>query len=183
MSDTESSKKTVLWERGDMPWGQDKAAPVPDTQLVPPPAGSAAPAVRSNKTVLWGAVGEADDPMSNPVAGWLVIIKGPGRGAFVKVGQQVNTIGRDPDNSIVLDFNDNTISGKEHAEIIYDPANRKFYASRKGGKNLAYVNGAPVLQVVELNKGDLLRLGNTEMRFVPFCGDDFDWGSTEQPSA
>lgn len=191
MSEPDDNKKTVLIKRSDMPWGKaedDPTVKMPDREAEgsapPPPAGT--PAAASSKTILYrpssGGAGEpaADDPMANPVAGWLVIIRGPGKGASVQVGYHVNTLGRDPSNSIVLNYNDTGISRANHAEVIYDPLGRKFYVGRSGGRNLSHLNDQPLLQTVELKAGDILRMGATFLRFVPFCGEDFDWESEEK---
>jgi pSer/pThr/pTyr-binding forkhead associated (FHA) protein len=92
----------------------------------------------------------------------------------------VNSIGRLATNNISLNYNDTGISRENHAEIIYDSMNRKFYAGRTGGRNLTYVNGSPVLQSVELKSGDKLQLGSTVLRFVAFCGEDFNWEDPEE---
>lgn len=194
MSDSEYTK-TKLIQRSDMPWGTDQLAVCDDgpTKKITPdrdPTEAQRPgrySEDSNKTVLVRPSGEtapaASDPMSNPVAGWLVIIKGPGKGASVRVGYQVNSIGRLATNSISLNYNDTGISRENHAEIIYDSMNRKFYAGRTGGRNLTYVNGNPVLQSVELKSGDKIQLGGTVLRFVAFCGEDFNWEDPEQAAA
>ena len=192
MSDSEYTK-TKLIQRSDMPWGTDKPAVSDDgpTKKMPDrdPTEIQRPGQSedSNKTVLVRPSGDAappaSDPMSNPVAGWLVIIKGPGKGASVQVGYQVNSIGRHATNSISLNYNDTGISRENHAEIIYDSMNRKFYAGRTGGRNLTYVNGSPVLQSVELKSGDTIQLGGTVLRFVAFCGEDFNWEAPEESAA
>ncbi len=193
MSDSEYTK-TKLIQRSDMPWGSEKPGAGEDDPTRKMPNRDATevqrggqPPESGNKTVLvrpsGAAAPAATDPMSNPVAGWLVIIKGPGKGASVQVGYQVNSIGRLPSNNISLNYNDTGISRENHAEIIYDSINRKFYAGRTGGRNLTYVNGSPVLQSVELKSGDQLQLGSTVLRFVAFCGEDFNWEATEESTA
>jgi hypothetical protein len=192
MSDSEYSK-TKLIQRSDMPWGSERPAAGEDDPTRKIPDRDATEANRpgapddGNRTVLvrpsGAAAPPAADPMSNPVAGWLVIIKGPGKGASVQVGYQVNSIGRLATNNISLNYNDTGISRENHAEIIYDSINRKFYAGRTGGRNLTYVNGSPVLQSVELKSGDKLQLGSTVLRFVACCGEDFNWEDPEGTAA
>jgi hypothetical protein len=195
MSDTENTR-TRLIQRTDLPWGGSSDNPQPTdygdptrkidardvTMKTPAQGGSGGPSSPDdNRTVFMGRPGKKNDPMDDPVAGWLAIIKGPGRGAAVKIGYQINSIGREADNGnrIVLNFGDMGISRANHAEIIYDPKNRKFYAGRTGGSNLTYINDSPLLQTHELNAGDILQLGETHLRFVPFCGPDFDWTAPE----
>jgi hypothetical protein len=192
MSDTENTR-TRLIQRTDLPWGGNSNPQQPadygdvtrkmerdDTSKTPAQGGASA--ADDNRTVFMGRPGgKKNDPMEDPVAGWLVIIKGAGRGAAVKIGYQINSIGREADNGnrIVLNFGDMGISRANHAEIIYDPKNRKFYAGRTGGSNLTYINESPLLQTHELQAGDILQLGGTHLRFVPLCGPDFDWTAPE----
>ena len=188
MSNTEDTR-TRLIQRTDLPWGNSNQNPAPtgygdETQIVNRDVTVKAPAGTKdkddNRTILVGRAGtpsKKNDPMDDPVAGWVAIVKGPGRGAAVKIGYQINSIGRDADagNRIVLNFGDQSISRSNHAEIIYDPKNRKFYAGRTGGSNLTYINEAPLLQSQELKAGDIIQLGDTHLRFIPLCGPDFDW--------
>ena len=44
-------------------------------------------------------------------------------------------------------------------------------------KALIYVNDQMVMDFRELNNGDVIKLGNTRLRFVPLCGEDFSWDS------
>ncbi|MCC7251579.1 FHA domain-containing protein [Hyphomicrobium sp.] len=110
-----------------------------------------------------------------PVAGWIVIVKGPGRGGFRPVYVGMNSVGRAPSQRIPLDFGDESISREEHAFIAYDDETRTFYLQHGGKSNLVRLGGKPVLQPTELKAGDLFRIGNTTFRFVACCGPDFDW--------
>ncbi|HZT46345.1 MAG TPA: biotin/lipoyl-containing protein, partial [Hyphomicrobiaceae bacterium] len=67
------------------------------------------------------------DVDADPVAGWLVVVKGPGRGGFRPVYVGMNSIGRDPGQRISLSFGDDSISREEHAYIAYDEEQRQFY--------------------------------------------------------
>lgn len=120
------------------------------------------------------SAGAPVDPMADPVVGWLVILQGPGRGAFRKIGLGANTLGRDKGQRIVLDFGDDQIS-RSHAVITYDPKSRRFFVSPGEGSNLVYLKGEPVLVPCELKAGDDIAAGDTQLRFVPFCGPDFSW--------
>jgi FHA domain len=110
-----------------------------------------------------------------PVVGWLVIVEGPGKGQFLKIGFGMNSIGRNKDERIPLDFGDEEISRERHALISYDPKGNKFYLQHGGGINLTYVGDTPVLQTVELQGRELISIGNTKMVFVQFCGNEFSW--------
>ena len=112
----------------------------------------------------------------DPVVGWVVVVKGPGRGTSVPLGYGMNSIGRSSSERICLDFGDEQISRTQHAVITYDPRGRKYFVQHGGGKNLTYLTGdQPVLTPVELKGGEEITLGETCLRFVPFCGKEFDW--------
>jgi pSer/pThr/pTyr-binding forkhead associated (FHA) protein len=120
--------------------------------------------------------------MQDPVVGWLAIVKGPGAGDFVRMGYGFNSIGRGPDQRCQLDFGDEKISRQNHASITYDPRGRKFYLQHGGGQNLTYIGDVPVLQPTELKGGEFIVIGATVLRFVPLCGQDFDYpDAPEQP--
>ncbi|MDJ0948651.1 MAG: FHA domain-containing protein [Alphaproteobacteria bacterium] len=136
----------------------------PKTQIVGRPRG--------------GAEEEAGEArhMDDPVVGWVVVVKGPGRGASVPLGYGMNSIGRAAGERVCLDFGDEQISRSQHAIITYDPRGRKYFVQHGGGKNLTYLGeDQPVLTPVELFGGEEITLGETALRFVPFCGKEFDW--------
>ena len=118
----------------------------------------------------------ADQAQIDPVAGWVVVVKGPGRGAFRPVFVGMNSVGRDPSQRVCLSFGDEAISREEHAFITYDEEQRRFYVQHGGKANLVRLGKQPVLVPVELHADDLIRLGRTTLRFVPLCGADFSWG-------
>lgn len=137
----------------------------------------AQPQADGEKTVLVGrgrstssGSGEAD-----PVTGWLVVVQGPGRGNFVKLGLGLNTIGRGSNQRVSLNFGDEVISRENHAVVTYDPRGRKFYLQHGGGTNLTYIGDEPVLQPRELLSGEEISIGKTVLKFVAFCGSGFDW--------
>jgi pSer/pThr/pTyr-binding forkhead associated (FHA) protein len=117
--------------------------------------------------------------MQDPVVGWLVITAGPGQGRALALGYGRNSIARGPKARISLDFGDLEISRDEHAVITYDPKGRRFYLQHGGGTNLTYLNEQPVLVPTELQGREIIWLGQTQLRFVPFCGEDFDWQSID----
>ena len=39
------------------------------------------------------------------------------------------------------------------------------------------LNGKPVLSTEEMSDGDEIRIGETLLKFVAFCGEDFSWTS------
>jgi hypothetical protein len=109
------------------------------------------------------------------VTGWVVIVKGPGRGNSLNLGYGQQRIGRDQSSHIRLDFGDMEISREKHAGIVYDPKGRKFYLQPGDGVNLTYLNDSPALAPTELETDSFIQMGETTLRFVALCGPDFDW--------
>ena len=118
---------------------------------------------------------DRSEPMEDPVVGWVVVVDGPGQGASLTLGYGMNSIGRAPSERICLDFGDNQISRTNHAALTYDPRGKKYFVAHGGGKNLTYLGDEPVLMPVELKGGEEIMIGDTKLRFVPFCGAEFDW--------
>lgn len=112
---------------------------------------------------------------TDPVAGWVVVVKGPGRGGFRAIYVGMNSVGRDPGQRVSLDFGDESISREEHAFITYDEEQRVFYLQHGGKSNLVRLGAQPVLSPTELRANDQIRIGRTILRFVPCCGPDFSW--------
>ena len=123
---------------------------------------------------------EKADGMDDPVVGWLVIVEGPGKGRAMQLGYGSNSIGRGETDRINLNFGDDQISRGGHATVTYDPRGRKFYVQHGGGTNLTYLNDQPVLIPIELPVLSHISIGNTVLRFVPLCGDAFDWQDVEE---
>jgi hypothetical protein len=111
-----------------------------------------------------------------PVAGFLVVVNGPGRGGFRPVFVGMNSVGRDASQRVCLNFGDETISREQHAFITYDEEQRCFFLQHGGKSNLVRLGGQPVLSPVALAANALIRVGRTTLRFVPCCGQDFSWG-------
>ena len=113
--------------------------------------------------------------LEDPVAGFLAIISGPGRGSVSMLHYGKNSIGRDVSQAIALDYGDRRISRENHCTVTYDPVTRKFYLQNGEGNQLTYLEGQPVLVPTQLAAGNQIRVGDTVLRFVPLCGEDFYW--------
>ena len=112
----------------------------------------------------------------DPVVGWLVVVGGPGIGAYRPVFEGNNTIGRGAGNRIAIDFGDDAISGEEQAYLRYDSADRSFlFVPNLAKTNVVSVNDQRPAQAVPLQAMDVITMGRTQLVFVPFCGPDFDW--------
>jgi len=164
-SSEDNPDKTRILPRRDLEPLEIEQAEDDKTVILCPPS----------RTRTAGEVPPVDDPMSDPLVGWLVIVSGPGQGHFVRLGHGMNSIGRAEGQRCRLDFGDTEISRKTHATVTYDPRGRKFYLMHGGGQNLTYVGDTPVLQPALLDGGELISLGKTTLKFVPLCGPDFDW--------
>lgn len=112
--------------------------------------------------------------------GWIVVIDGPGRGASFSLHNGVSQIGRGEDQAIKLDFGDNSISRSNHAAIAYDNEQRSFFLGHGGKANLVRLNDKPVLSTEEISNSDLIRIGETTLRFIGLCGSEFDWDVENQ---
>jgi len=109
------------------------------------------------------------------VVGWLVVTAGPGKGSSREIGYGMNIVGRGQSNRITLDFGDDQISADDHFRIAYDGNHRKFHLVPGRGTNLVYVADAPLLSPVELSSHTEIKVGASSLRFVPLCGDEWDW--------
>jgi hypothetical protein len=120
----------------------------------------------------------------DPVVGWLVIVGGPGLGAFRPIYEGNNTVGRSPGQRVAIDFGDDTISAEEQAYIRYDSAERGFlFVPNLAKTNIVSVNGKRPTAAVPLVAMDVIHMGRTQLVFVPFCGPEFDWAElTDKPS-
>jgi hypothetical protein len=120
----------------------------------------------------------------DPVVGWLVVIGGPGLGAFRPVFEGNNTVGRSSGQRIPIDFGDETISGEEQAYLRYDSADRKFlFVPNLAKTNVVQVNDKKPTGAVELQAMDVITMGRTQLVFVPFCGEAFDWSELTELKA
>ncbi|MEM6888970.1 MAG: FHA domain-containing protein [Pseudomonadota bacterium] len=128
-----------------------------------------------------GSLGN-DDPFqkntksgSDFPVGWLVVVSELGRGASFSLHDGVTTVGRGTDQTVCLDFGDNSISRENHISIAFDAEQRKFFIGHGGKANLVRLNNTPLLSTEELSSKDMIRLGETTLRFIAFCDDDFNW--------
>ena len=122
---------------------------------------------------------EGPRPVSDdPVVGWLVVVDGPGIGAEIVLGNGQNALGRGEDARARIDFGDPEISRAAHAIVAYDWKSNRFYLQQGTGTNLTYMNGQQLLEPVELVPGSEFTVGNTTLRFVPFCDESFTWAKS-----
>lgn len=113
---------------------------------------------------------------NEPIVGWLVVLDGPGKGNHRPIFNGSNTIGRNTNQRIPLDFGDSSISGEQQAFLVYDSKKRQFQiVPNLGRPNLVHLNDSALLTNAELKARDKVTMGQTTLLFVPLCGPDFDW--------
>lgn len=117
----------------------------------------------------------------DPVVGWLVVVGGPGLGSHRPIYEGNNTVGRSPGQRIPIDFGDNTISSEEQAYIRYDSMDRSFlFVPNLAKTNVVAVNNKKPTGAIKLEHMDLITMGRTQLAFVPFCGEEFDWSELSE---
>ena len=113
---------------------------------------------------------------SDPVVGWLVVVGGPGLGAFRPIFEGNNAVGRGKDQRIPIDFGDTTISSEEQAYIRYDSMDRSFlFVPNLSKTNVVAINDKKPTGATKLELMDVITMGRTQLAFVPFCSEEFDW--------
>lgn len=112
--------------------------------------------------------------------GWLVVVSELGRGACFALRDGVSKVGRGTDQTVCLNFGDNSISRDNHLSIAYDAEQNKFYIGQSGKSNLVRLNNKPLLSTEELVSRDQIRLGETTLRFIALCENDFTWQSPDE---
>jgi hypothetical protein len=153
---------TTQARRGPLP-GAKAAAPAPIDN-------SKTQAVRGKPKVMRNGF------HSDPVVGWLVVVGGPGLGAFRPIFEGNNAIGRGKEQRIAIDFGDATISSEEQAYIRYDSMDRSFlFVPNLSKTNIVAINDKKPTGAVKLELMDVITMGRTQLAFVPFCGEEFDW--------
>lgn len=120
----------------------------------------------------------------DPVVGWVVVVGGPGIGAYRPIFEGNNTVGRGQGNRIAIDFGDDAISTDEQAYIRYDSADRSFlFVPNMAKTNVVSVNDKRPSAAVPLQSMDVITMGRTQLVFVSFCGPEFDWSELTELKA
>ncbi|MEQ9209033.1 MAG: FHA domain-containing protein, partial [Pseudomonadales bacterium] len=122
--------------------------------------------------------GSTDDKNNDRemLAGWLIIVEGPGRGRHFGVGYGNNSIGRSQEARICIDTGDSEISRSNQCFVTFDPDEVKFYISSGMGVNLTKLNGTVLSAAnVKLTDRDIISFGQTKIMFVALCNEHFHW--------
>ena len=91
------------------------------------------------------------DAVIQPVAGWLVCIKGPSLGRDYRIVSGRNSIGRDSSNTIAI-IEDRSISRQKHAIVTYDPHSNSFFVQPGESSEMCYVNNKVVLDSIQIGR-------------------------------
>lgn len=110
--------------------------------------------------------------------GWLVVMDGPGTGTAHPLGEGANSVGSAPGADVVLAFGDKAIDA-DQASIVYDSRSRMFIIRPGSGRDLTYIGGAPLLNMMTLETDQDIAIGETKLKLVRFCGPDFDWSDLD----
>ncbi len=110
----------------------------------------------------------------DPVVGWLVCTSGAEKGKDYRIHSDNNFIGRSESMDICI-HGDDTISRERHAIIAYDTKEKKYFFAPGEGRSITRLNGAATLMMTEIHAFDRLEIGQTELMFIPLCGDNFEW--------
>ena len=113
------------------------------------------------------------------VVGWMVGVRGICRGVDYRLHEGKNYIGRDRECDV--EINDPKVSVGNVAQVVFDPRSKRFFSSDcDGTSTICYQNGEPLLGRSELKRYDRIELGDSELLFIPLCGEEFTWSEEEK---
>ena len=100
-----------------------------------------------------------------PSTGRLVVVKSPAldAGSDVVLNSAPLTVGRGEQNDVELEGDE--FASAEHAR--FDPRRDGVWVTDVGSTNGTYVNGARIQRPRKLAPGDVIRIGETDLRFEP----------------
>lgn len=162
--------------------------PFPTPTPAAKPAGS--PSLNQlfeNSSSNVNAVFEEDDDVTKrydesvarePVVGWLVAISGEAKGTSYILRKDKNFIGRSDSMDVVIK-GDQRVSRNKHAIVVYESKNKLFMVQPGESRELFYLNGNVVLNTETLKAYDRILIGETELLFIPLCGEQFSWDENE----
>lgn len=134
------------------------------------------PELQHDSSIVSARSGREPTPVASPtgpVTGWLVALDGAAAGRDLRLGMGRSFLGTDPAGLPVLLSADAPLSVRQGI-VAYDPKENSFTLLPGSSAELLYLNGKAALEAMPLAAGDTLTLGETSLRFVPFCG-EFRW--------
>lgn len=119
---------------------------------------------------------QIENTVTEPVTGWLAVTSpsSADRGKSFMLKDGGNTIGKGRSADVVL-AHDPTLVGEADAMLIYDSEDRLFFIQPIEATAHIRLNGRLINMTSELAPYDRIVVGNTEMVFVPLCGEKFSW--------
>lgn len=90
------------------------------------------------------------------------MVGGPLNGTIFDLKNSETSAGRNPDNSIPLEFN-----GISRYHFKVKEAGEGHTVEDAGSKNGTFLNNQKIEGVVELNKGDMIKIGEIAMKYLP----------------
>ena len=116
--------------------------------------------------------GPQTDPMADPPVGWLVVVRGPGKGSVLTLGNGMNAIGRGTSSRVRLDFGDDNVSRANHARVAYDPRRTALaaLARRRCQPHLSERRGGDGAGGDRLRRGDSARRNHLALPRVLLAG-------------
>lgn len=113
-----------------------------------------------------------EESMNILTVGWLVALTGVEKGKSYVIHSGRNYVGRDDNMDISL-REDIKISRDTHFTIIYDPKSVCFYVTADNG--LIWVNNKSIKDEAQLFEGDVIKAGDNEYIFIPYCKEGRVW--------
>ena len=92
----------------------------------------------------------------------LIVIRGEPQGKRYLLTDELMALGRDP--AVPLAINDSNVS-RRHAEII--KRDGKVFLKDLGSTNGSFINDKKVVGEAELHKEDMIKMGNTILKYLP----------------
>ncbi|MBP5418068.1 MAG: hypothetical protein J6Y58_11165 [Clostridiales bacterium] len=118
--------------------------------------------------------GSNNSQIADPVVGWFICLKGPNYGESFSIYAGKNSLGRSHSNRICIS-KDGSVSREKHAWVIYEPKKRCFFIQPGEASGLIYVDGNIVMNPTEIRGTERIDIGNTTLKLIPLCGEDFSW--------
>lgn len=109
------------------------------------------------------------------VCGWLVFESGNVKGGYLRLSREKNLLCSGSNTGEDVFLGDCHSLGGVSAVILFDRVENIFWLMNGCGENAVRVNGKLLVNPVMLKKQDLLSVCGIELRFVPFCGENFKW--------
>lgn len=110
------------------------------------------------KAALAAAENEAAE---KPAA--LLVVGGDLNGTIFDITGGEVTVGRNPDNTIPLEFNG---ISRYHFKVVSQDGNNHFVQDA-GSRNGTFLNNKKIEGQVQLQKGDMIKLGNIALKYLP----------------